>query len=375
MNDLDKIADGIIAKNPAVKKLTKTELKDLFDLLEKKLLTASVGTMPLDTAIEKYLETVNDAQKEAAKQSIETFIDALGYIFQDPESFEEKSREELAYTVEQWMVEKFISVMYFERNWTQNAARFEISRLNSFYKFLEDNKQLGVNENPFRNIKISRIDYSDSKKDDIPDEQEIQTILNALPVNLAAIVAVTAVRGYSLTEFYQLNFGYAAYSLWDNSVYETGFCFKIDDIWDYDPKNSDDGISQVKTECPAFCPPVPYSYGYYANVDCPAWYNKILVRFWREVVCKNYEDSAVGELYYTNQGINLHSYENLISKKIKELYNQKSISKQYTLKNFRWYAIANIYRKTKNIEELQKLLHHSSPNTTRRFLQNAGIEL
>ena len=331
--------------------------------------------MPLDTAIKKYLETVNNQQKEAARQSIENFVDALSYIFQDPEMPVEKSREELAYTVEQWMVEKFISEMYFNRNWTQNAARFEISRLNSFYKFLEDNKQLGVNENPFRNIKISKIDYSASKKDDIPDEQEILTILRELPVNLAVIVAITAVRGYSLTDFYQLNFGYAAYSLWDKSVYETGFCFKIDDIWDYEPENPDDRISQIETECPASYPPVSYCFGYYANLDCPAWYNKILVRFWREVICKNFEEPAAGELYYTNQGINLHSYENLISKKIKELYTQKLISKQYTLKNFRWYAIANIYKETKSIEILQELLHHSSPNTTRRFLQNAGIEL
>ena len=373
MEDINNLAEKIISSFPQVKTLTKTELQNFSVCLVQKILSDKVNRRPVKQLISEYIEKLKEENRESTKMTIDSFLGYLAGIYHQEEDFDDVSQFNDCLNVTPETVENYISYLYFTYNFTQNSVRFEISKLNNFYKYLEEQKQLGINKNPFSNIKISKIDYSSSKKEEIPSEQEIKTLIKNLPTQLAVIVAISAVKGYSLTDFYQLNFGYAEYFLPDHSLYGAGFCYTMDDMWDNIPEEIDDRITLHDLDFP-YSTFEGTSYGYYENLNYPKWYNETLINFWVEEICQKSEAPS-RELYYTNNGINLHSLENAITKKVKELYKAGLLSKPYTLKSLRWYAISNIYSKTHSIEKLQKLLHHTSPNTTKRFLQNAGITI
>ena len=60
---------------------------------------------------------------------------------------------------------------------------------------------------------------------------------------------------------------------------------------------------------------VAYNIYFYENQNYPEWYNRTLINFWVEEICQK-SDEPSGELYFTNNGVNLHSLENAITKKI-----------------------------------------------------------
>ncbi len=368
-------AEKIIKIVPEINSLTKTDLQKLFNCLEEKILSDKDNKRPVKQLISDYIELLGEENKESVRTTIESFLDYLMGLYHSEEysKFEDALNYDYCLDINSKIVEHYVSYLYLNFNLTQNSVRFIISKLSNFYKYLEDQKQLGTNKNPFSNIKISKIDYSSSKKEDIPGEQEIELILKQLPVHLAVIVAVSAVKGYSLTDFYQLNFGYAEYILPDKSLYGAGFCYTMDDMWDNIPEEIDERIVWNALDYPHSTIEGP-GYGFYENQNYPEWYNRTLINFWVEEICQK-SDEPSGELYYTNNGVNMHSLENAITKKIKELNKAGLISKAYSLKSLRWYAVSNIYKRTHNIETIQKLLHHSSINTTKRFLQNAGITI
>ena len=161
------------------------------------------------------------------------------------------------------------------------------------------------------------------------------------------------------------------------------YCWRMDDIWDYlDDEKKNNGPKDWK--------PINIFFGefsgYYQYIESPKWYNDLLFNYW--IVIKNewereyghlnddtVEHPSIGELYYMNNYIPLDSYENFILKKIHELFQTGKIEHDYSLKNFRYFAISRIYARDNNIKRIQKMLKHSTPNTTRRFLQNIGIEI
>ena len=102
--------------------------------------------------------------------------------------------------------------------------------------------------------------------------------------------------------------------------------------------------------------------------------------FWNKFIADNkFEGDGYeihySELYYLNHHIDLGVYGKKINETIKKMYKEKELNYLYKIKDFRLYDIKNIYKNTKNIRLIQKLLNHTTSNTTRRFLQNAGIEL
>lgn len=367
MTDFLHISEEILKNFPILLELSDTE-KENFLITLKNVLFVKQKSLSTAELVSLFLDSVKDIYKKVTESAINQFI----------EYCKKNSIDFLSIT--QKDITDFITGEY-DAGKSFGSVRVEISRINQFYKFLKKENQLKVFENPFKNLELGKINYNSKTETIFPTEDDIHTILYSLPRKQAVVFAITAEKGYNLTDIYDLSFGYTQYEIEKGSSTEyisAAFCYMREDVWSNTPKHEDSRIKVSDSEIP------DTSYygraGYYESITHPAWYNDLLFDFWvNEIISEAPEYGAegpgYGELYYSNHKINLHSIENAIVKKINALYKEKKISAPYTLKNFRWLAIRNIYEKTHDLKKIQTLLKHTTPNTTRRYLQNMGIKV
>ena len=123
---------------------------------------------------------------------------------------------------------------------------------------------------------------------------------------------------------------------------------------------------------------------FYEYISNPRWYTDLLNEFWKEKLHgyfildehgAGHHCSDYGNLYYLNKHIDLEKYDKELLKVIRNLYKNREIAFPYRMKDFYLYAIMVLYNKTHDIKLVQKRLGHTNPNTTRCYLQNAGIKL
>lgn len=270
------------------------------------------------------------------------------------------------------IVQNFIKEEY-ESGKKQGSIRVRFSRINQFYKYLENEKFILQNNNPFNKIKLAEININQITKAIMPTEDEIIKILNNLSLEEKTFLAIVATKGYNTKEFYELSFNSTLLETKETKGRITvTYCWINDDLWNYESNRDKEII--YSNDC------FDNKKNFYEYISTPEWYNEILTDFWNEYIVDNKFESdgyeiLYSELYYLNHHIDLGVYEKKINETIKKLYKEKELNYLYKIKDFRLYAIKNIYKNTKNIRLIQKLLNHSTSNTTRRFLQNAGIEL
>ena len=270
------------------------------------------------------------------------------------------------------IVQKFIKEEY-ESGKKQGSIRVRFSRINQFYKYLESEKYILQNQNPFNKIKLAEINNNQITKAIMPTEDEIIKILNNLSLEEKTFLAIVATKGYNTKEFYELSFNSTLLETKETKGKITvTYCWINDDLWNYESNRDKEII--YSNDC------FDKNKNFYEYISTPEWYNEILTDFWNEYIGDNKFKSdgyeiLYSELYYLNHHIDLGVYEKKINETIKKMYKEKELNYLYKIKDFRLYAIKNIYKNTKNIRLIQKLLNHSTSNTTRRFLQNAGIEL
>lgn len=367
MIDFFQISQEIRKNFPALLELSDSE-KDDFWLILKNTLSVEKKSLSTDQLVLLFLDSVKDTYKKVTETAIRQFI----------EYGREKNFD--FFSITQKDIRDFISAEYGAGK-SFSSVRVELSRINQFYKFLKQENQLKVVKNPFEKIELGKIDYNSKTEDILPSEEDIQTILSALPRNQAVVFAITVEKGYNLTDLYDLSFGYTEYVIENETSADpitAAFCYTKEDLWSNVPEHEDSRVIVSDSEIPDTS---HYGRaGYYEYLTHPAWYNDLLFDFWlNDIISEAPENAAdgpgYGELYYSNHEINLHSIDNAIVKKIKALYNEKKISAPYALKNFRWLAIRKIYEKTHDLKKIQKLLKHTTLNTTRRYLKNMGIEV
>ena len=266
----------------------------------------------------------------------------------------------------------------FSKGLSQGSVRVILSRLRQLYAFLEGKRV--VIENPFEDVNLSAIKNAERIQYVIPSEKDIKTIIKNLPIERAVIIAIMSIKGYSLPDIWQLSFSCTEYeNLKTNQIIAPVYCWLNEDIWDYLNYYKDPEEWTMKQV--AFG---DFS-GFYEYQNSPVWYNKLLQDFWKEIN-ENYapeklldeDDNFVGYgepgiLFYKNNNFSLHYLENCIIKEIKELYNAGKIEHDYSLKNFRYFAVARKYKKHHDQKQIQKMLKHSTPNTTKQFLEKIGL--
>lgn len=257
---------------------------------------------------------------------------------------------------------------------SQGSVRVILSRLRQLYSFLEDKRV--ILENPFEDVNLSAIKNEEGIQYVIPSEKDIKTIIKNLPIEKAVIVAIMSIKGYSIPNMYRLSFHYTEYeNIKTKEIIGSVYCYLDDDVWDYLNYNKDPEDWIWKQ--------MAYGdfNGFFDYQNSPAWYNKLLQDFWK-VINEEFEPIQLGEgivdydpgmLYYRNNDISLHYYENCIIKKIRDLYNAGKIEHEYSLKNFRYFAVARKYKKYHDLKQIQKLLNHSTPNITKQFLEKIGL--
>lgn len=359
--EIDEIAAEILNKYKILRSLDIKKKNYFLSKLNALLLNDFTNDeKSIDKIIAKYLgNEIADEYKSATASAINDFISFLS---------EKKCHP---YKVNEEIIKLYIKNEY-ENGKTQSFVRVKYSRLNQFYKYLADQKYILAENNPFTSIVLSEVEYH--KEFNIPDDKEIQIILNALPLEIKTYLAIVIVKQYSESDFYDLNFNSTSLV-----AKETGgkkinvtYCWTNDDLWDFNIENKDNCIDSNDI----------FSMKNYSEfISTPKWYNEILNEFYDNYVEGKYFETEGGtrieysQFYYSNNHINLKAYDKRILKEIKKLYEKKQISFCFKLKDLRLYRIKTLYEETHSLAKIQKLLGHSTPNVTRRFLQNSGITI
>lgn len=359
--EIDDIAAEILNKYEILRSLDIKKKNYFLSKLNALLLNDfSDDEKSIEKIITKYLANeIADEYKSATANAINDFISFLS---------EKKCHP---YKVNEGIVKSYIKNEY-ESGKTQSFVRVKFSRLNQFYKYLTDQKYILAENNPFPSVVLSKIEYH--KEFNIPDDKEIQIILNALPLEIKTYLAIVIVKQYSESDFYELNFNSTLLIAKETGGKEitVTYCWTDDDLWDFKIENTDNIISSND--------PIQMR-NYSEYISNPKWYNDILNEFYDKYIEGNYFDTEEGtrieysQFYYRNNQINLKAYDKRILKEIKKLYEKNQISYCFKLKDLRLYRIKTLYEETHSLAKIQKLLGHSTPNVTRRFLQNSGITI
>lgn len=352
--EIDEIAAEILDKYESLRSLD-VRKKNYFLLKLNALLLkdSSVDERSIDKVIAKYLDNEIAGKYKAATESV--IKDFMSFL---------SEKKYHPYKVNEELINSYIKKEY-ESGKTQSFVRVKFSRLNQFYKYLADQKYILAENNPFPSIVLSEIEYH--KEFNIPDEKEVQILLNALPLELRTYLAIAIVKQYSERDFYDLSFNSTLLEAkeTDGKQITVTYCWTDNDLWDFNienPKNiiySNDILFSKKN--------------YSEYVSNPKWYNDILNDFYDNYF-KDLNITNVAGYYKYNQ-INLKAYDKRIVKEIKQLYEKGQLSHCFKLKELRLYTIKTMYEQTHDLAKIQKLLGHSTPNVTRRFLQNSGITI
>ena len=352
--EIDDIAAEILNKYEILSSLDIKKKNYFLSKLNALLLNDfSDDEKSIEKIITKYLANeIADEYKSATASAINDFISFLS---------EKKCHP---YKVNEGIVKSYIKNEY-ESGKTQSFVRVKFSRLNQFYKYLTDQKYILAENNPFPSVVLSKIEYH--KEFNIPDDKEIQIILNALPLELRTYLAIAIVKQYSEKDFYDLSFNTTLLvsKETDGKQITVTYCWTDNDLWNFNienPKNiiySNDILFSKKN--------------YSEYVSNPKWYNDILNDFYDNYF-KDLNITNVAGYYKYNQ-INLKAYDKRIVKEIKQLYEKGQLSNCFKLKDLRLYRIKSLYEESHDLAKIQKLLGHSTPNVTRRFLQNSGITI
>ena len=330
------------------------------------------------TAIDTYVHVpaLSDFKKEYLKAIDKRYLKPTEKAIKLFENFCEEKKYNPLYITDEDIIS--LAKELYIKGLAQSSVRVILSRLRQLYAFLEDKRV--VLENPFEDVNLSAIKNEEGIQYVIPSEKDIKTIIKNLPIEKAIIVAVMSIKGYSLPDIWQLSFSRTEYeNLKTHQIIAPVYCWLDEEVWDY--------LNYYKDPEDWTMRQLPYGdfYGFYEYQNSPAWYNKLLHDFWNEIN-ENYDPGVTleentnseyyaspGELYYLNNEISLHYYENCIIKKIRELYNAGKIEHDYSLKNFRYFAVARKYKKHHDLKQIQKILKHSTPNTTKQFLEKIGL--
>ncbi len=352
--EIDEIAAEILNKYKILRSLDIKKKNYFLSKLNALLLNDfSDDEKSIDKIVSRYLDNeIADKYKAATASAINDFISFLS---------EKKCHP---YKVNEGIVKSYIKNEYGSGK-TQSFVRVRFSRLNKFYKYLADQKYILADNNPFTSIILSEIEYH--KEFSIPDDNEIQIILNALPLEIKTYLAIVIVKQYSERDFYDLSFNTTLLvsKETDGKQITVTYCWTENDLWNFNienPKNiiySNDTLFSKKN--------------YSEYVSNPKWYNDILNDFYDNYFKDLNITYVIG--YYKYNQINLKAYDKRIVKEIKQLYEKGQLSNCFKLKDLRLYRIKSLYEETHDLAKIQKLLGHSTPNVTRRFLQNSGITI
>ena len=304
---------------------------------------------------EEYLKTIDKRYLKPTENAIKSL-----------EAFFEENQYYPFYLTEEDII-VFAKELYI-KGLTQGSVRVILSRLRQLYSFFEAKR--AILENPFEEINLSAIKNEEGIQYVIPSEKDIKTIIKNLPIEKAVIVAIMSIKGYSIPDISNLCFNCTEYeNLKTNEIIRSVYCYLDEDMWDYLKYYKDpEGWTMRQIAIGDFN-------GFYDHKNSPKWYNKLLQDYWAVIIENYYPDvyTSPGELYYLNNKISLHYYENCIIKEIRELYNQGKIEHEYSLKNFRYFAVARKYNKFHDLKQIQTMLKHSTPNTTKQFLEKIGL--
>ncbi|WP_294428045.1 hypothetical protein [uncultured Treponema sp.] len=312
--------------------------------------------------VNEYLESVSPEYKKEAEKAISKFDEFC--LQQNIPFFKVNGNDIVAFVKEAY-----------SNGMSQGIVRVLVSRVRKFYSFIYEKKLLI--SNPFDDVKLSEIDYKCGEQYLIPSEEEVQEIINSLPIEKAVILAVISVKAYSDADFLQASFSYAEFENLNQKILVDGvlqgteisvaYCYRPDENWNaVEPE----GWIISESDGAGFR-------GYYEYINSPQWYNDLLARFWEKISRDHVENEyyGIGEAYFSNKNISFQSCKNIILKQIKKLYSEGKIKHPYGLKNFRYFAVLMEYSKSHNLESVKKMLNHSTLNTTKRFLQNIGINV
>lgn len=269
-------------------------------------------------------------------------------------------------------ITEFVHYLY-SNGKTQSSVRVIFSRIKQYYDFLIQKSILTAVKNPCSSIVFSSITYSPKQKEIIPTWEDVHKIISELPVHIGIIVAISAVKGYSFSQLYELTITQSVLTdKKNNKSIPVTYCWTNDDIWDIFPTPPNPAEENYETSD-------PFGYkNYYEYSLNPSWYTKLMNEFWNYIT-SNYQkynnDMGIGDFFFLNNEINLRSYENIILKTSKRLFEEGKISSPFSLKNIRHLAVIESYNKYHDIKKIQKLLKHTNLNTTRRYMQNIGIQI
>ena len=357
-SELDKLIDSIYQSFPDIQTLDLQQKKYFLNKLSLKLSKKEkpIYTIP-DNLVSLYVtENIPSEYQKVTRSALNDITSYLKSVNTSPIKANEND------------IKGFLKNQY-ETGKSQSAVRVKFSRIKKFYQYLETNNYILHENNPFNFVNVSDVEYKHQTI--IPTEEDIHTILNSLDINLKVFFAIILVKGFQKDAFDGLSF---MHSLLETA--ETGgripvtYCFVDEFLWDFERNRNDeilysDDFFQVQN--------------FYEYISSPKWYIDLLNDFWNKVLrfqISDFEEGpAPGELYYLNNGINIDQYEKELLKVIKKLFKQGKISFSYRMKDFYLYAIINLYNRTHNLKWVQKRLGHTNPNTTRRYLQNAGIKI
>lgn len=323
----------------------------------------SVGNLPCQSdLLKEYLESVSLEYKKETKKAISKFDKFC--LQQNIPYFKVKEKDIVAFVKESY-----------SNGMSQGIVRVLVSRIRKFYSFLYEKKL--VIPNPFDNVRLSEIDYKCGEQYLIPSDKEVQEIINSLPIEKAVILAVISVKGYSDSDFLLASFSYAEFENIDSKTLVDGvlhgnwirsaYCYRPDENW-----NTEEPKGWIISE-----PDGAGFRGYYEYINSPKWYSDLMARFWEKISLEYVENEyyGIGDAYFLNNNVSFQSCKNMILKQIKKLYSEGKIKHPYGLKNFRYFAVLREYNKSHDLESIKKMLNHSTLNTTKRFLQNIGINV
>lgn len=367
--DVNELIENIFKEYPELNSLSGKEKRMFLEEFERKInASEDIPALSYDFDIpdslllkkDEYIDGMNQKYRIPAENALKFFAEYCA------------SKKIIPLKASAEQMGEFIKDCY-KNGKSQSTTRVMFSRINQYYKYLVSEKILGYDENPCEKITVSEIDYN-SSKNFIPSVEEIKKIINDLPVYLAAVVAAAAEESFTLKELQDAEFRtanvyldvYSEDGTIPVAVNRVSYFYRKKNLWVYDLVGTD------RT----------FSYGELLSLNDrytthSSWYSECMEKF-AVYMQDNYgydKENDWNDCVFVTNNINLHSYENMIVKKMDEMYRNGEISYPYKLKNFRLYKIACLYEETRSIGLIQKRLGHTSLNTTRRFLQSCGIKL
>ena len=196
------------------------------------LRSALIKNLPLlsiEKIKEEYINSLKPEYQSATNIALQDFLKYLSDNGCSPLQVTEKN------------VINFIKNEY-KNGKTKNFVRVRFSRINQFYKHLEAEKYLSNESNPFNKVILSQVDYNSDIQNNLPTEKDILKILDSLSLELKVFLALIAVKGYSIKDFYDVSFNSTSLELPDEnheSIMVT-YSYTQKDLWENVPVNGKD---------------------------------------------------------------------------------------------------------------------------------------